>query len=166
MFLLWPLLLACVMPLGFWSHLPTMFGYLLIVALCCITTSTTALFCSTIFRKSATSLISTYVIILVLFAPPVAAGYFANSSYQDAGGVAEPCSSVPRAPSPRHFRCRSKWRTTRGSFIRMLRPICSYSSATSVGRSCTGTSLLMMMRLFQVRWAWRSGVGQAFQPDS
>src|SRR4029077_18375683 len=87
-FLLWPVLLACLMPLGFWSHLPTMFGYLIIVALCCITTSTTALFCSTIFRKSATSLISTYVIILVLFAAPVAAGYFAKSFYQEAGGAA------------------------------------------------------------------------------
>ena len=33
-FLLWPVLLAvAMMPLGFWSHLPTMVGYLLIVGL-------------------------------------------------------------------------------------------------------------------------------------
>ena len=32
-FLLWPVLLACVMPLPFWYNLPTMAGYLLVVAL-------------------------------------------------------------------------------------------------------------------------------------
>ena len=32
-FLLWPVLLACVMPLPFWYNLPTMAGYFLIVAL-------------------------------------------------------------------------------------------------------------------------------------
>ena len=32
-FLLWPVLLACIMPLPFWYNLPTMAGYLLIVAL-------------------------------------------------------------------------------------------------------------------------------------
>ncbi len=39
-FLLWPLVLACLMPpLGFWSHLPTIFGYIYVVALCCVTTA-------------------------------------------------------------------------------------------------------------------------------
>jgi ABC-type transport system involved in multi-copper enzyme maturation permease subunit len=32
-FLLWPVLLACIMPLPFWYNLPTMLGYLIIVAL-------------------------------------------------------------------------------------------------------------------------------------
>ncbi len=31
-FLLWPVLLACLMPLPFWHHLPTMVGYVLVVA--------------------------------------------------------------------------------------------------------------------------------------
>ena len=72
-FLLWPVLLACMMPLRFWSHLPTMVGYLLIVALTCVTTAMTALFCSTVFHKSATSLICTYMIIVVMFVGPLAA---------------------------------------------------------------------------------------------
>ena len=39
----------------------------------------TALFCSTLFRKSATSLMCTYVIIAVLFLAPVAAGVFTQT---------------------------------------------------------------------------------------
>jgi ABC-type transport system involved in multi-copper enzyme maturation permease subunit len=82
-FLLWPVLLACVMPLPFWSHLPVMAGYLLIVALCCVTTAVTALFCSSIFHKSSTSLICTYMVIVVMFIGPLAAGYFAETFFND-----------------------------------------------------------------------------------
>jgi ABC-type transport system involved in multi-copper enzyme maturation permease subunit len=80
-FLLWPVVLACVMPLPFWSNLPTMGGYLMIVALCCVTTAVTALFCSTIFQKSATSLIATYLIIVVMFMGPVAVTFFAKTFF-------------------------------------------------------------------------------------
>jgi ABC-type transport system involved in multi-copper enzyme maturation permease subunit len=80
-FLLWPVLLACLMPVGYWSNLPTMLGYFVIVALCCVTTAMTALFCSSLFDKTATSLISTYLVIIVLFTAPVAANYFANTFF-------------------------------------------------------------------------------------
>jgi ABC-type transport system involved in multi-copper enzyme maturation permease subunit len=78
-FLLWPVLLACIMPLPFWYNLPTMAGYLLVVLLACVTTATTALFCSTVFQKSSTSLIATYLIIVTMFMAPVAASFFAKS---------------------------------------------------------------------------------------
>jgi len=82
-FLLWPVLLALIMvPLGFLSHLPTMIGYFLIVGLCCVTTAMTALFCSTVFHKSATSLISTYLIITVMFVGPLAARFFAETFFR------------------------------------------------------------------------------------
>jgi ABC-type transport system involved in multi-copper enzyme maturation permease subunit len=87
-FLLWPVLLACLMPLGFLSHLPTIFGYLLIVALCCVTTAMTALFCSTVFHKSATSLICTYLVIVVMFVGPLAARFFADTFFQGRAGAA------------------------------------------------------------------------------
>ncbi|MGD9632060.1 MAG: ABC transporter permease subunit, partial [Pirellulales bacterium] len=88
-FLLWPVLLALLMwPLGFMSHLPTMLGYFLIVALCCLTTAMTALFCSTMFHKSATSLISTYMIITVMFVGPLAARFFANTFFQGQASAA------------------------------------------------------------------------------
>lgn len=81
-FLLWPVLLACLMPLPFWHHLPTMGGYVLIVALTCVVTAVTALFCSTIFQKTSTSLISTYLVIVVMFMGPVAVKFFAETFYK------------------------------------------------------------------------------------
>ena len=152
-FLLWPVLLACLMPLGFWSHLPTMFGYLLIVALCCITTSTTALFCSTIFRKSATSLISTYVIILVLFAAPVAAGYFANSFYQDAGGVAATAQLGILSPFAATFSLPLEMADNQGVLHSDASPnLLVFFGHVGWSILYNGMLLLVMMRLFQVRW--------------
>jgi ABC-type transport system involved in multi-copper enzyme maturation permease subunit len=75
-FLMWPVVLACIMPLDYWHNLPTMAGYFLIVALTCVTTAMTGLFCSTLFRKSTTSLMSTYVIIGTMFLAPIAAAAF------------------------------------------------------------------------------------------
>jgi ABC-type transport system involved in multi-copper enzyme maturation permease subunit len=77
-FLMWPVFLACVMPLDYWYNLPTMGGYFLIVGLTCVTTATTGLFCSTLFRRSATSLMCTYAIIAVMFLTPIAAGAFVD----------------------------------------------------------------------------------------
>jgi ABC-type transport system involved in multi-copper enzyme maturation permease subunit len=87
-FLLWPVLLACVMPLPFWYNLPTMAGYLIVVALTCVTTAVTALFCSTIFQKSSTSLISTYLVIGVMFMAPLAMTYFADTFFSGSLGAA------------------------------------------------------------------------------
>ncbi len=81
-FLVWPVILACLMPLGFWPHLLTILGYLVIVAICCVTTAMTALFCSTVFHKSATSLMCTYLVIMLMFVGPVAAGYFAETFFR------------------------------------------------------------------------------------
>lgn len=78
-FLMWPVILACIMPLEFWHNLPTMAGYFLVVALTCLTTAMTALFCSTLFRKSSTSLMATYMVIIVLFLVPMATQVFVQS---------------------------------------------------------------------------------------
>ncbi len=78
-FLLWPVILACIMPLAFWSNLPTMAGYFLIVALAAITTSMTALFCSTISSKTTTSLMASYLVLAAMFMAPVAANFFTKT---------------------------------------------------------------------------------------
>lgn len=83
-FLMWPVLLACIMPSEYWSNLPTMGGYFLIVIATCITTAITALFCSTLFQKSTTSLLATYTVIIALFLVPVAAEVFVNVFLSDA----------------------------------------------------------------------------------
>ena len=86
-FLLWPVILACLMQKALWGNLPTVAGYLLIVGLCCVTTAMTALFCSTIAHKTSTSLLTTYLLILVMFTTPVAATFFAATFFGGSDGV-------------------------------------------------------------------------------
>ena len=83
MFLLWPLLLACVMVSYYWTNLHIVAAYLLIVALTAITTATVALFCSTLFRKTSISLMTSYLIIVSLFTMPVAINYFAQTFFSE-----------------------------------------------------------------------------------
>jgi ABC-type transport system involved in multi-copper enzyme maturation permease subunit len=80
-FLLWPVLLACLMVASFWSNLAAIGAYLSIVALSCLTTATLALFCSTCFRKTSASLMTTYLIIIGLYCAPLAATYFADTFF-------------------------------------------------------------------------------------
>ncbi len=87
-FLLWPLLLACLMPLDYWQNLPTMGCYVLVIALTCLTTASTALFCSVFFRKTSHSLIASYLIIITLFMLPLAARYFASTFFPGSDSTA------------------------------------------------------------------------------
>lgn len=80
-FLMWPVLLACLMPVGYWANIGTMFGYFLIVALTCLTTAMTALFCSAIFSKTSQSLMASYLVIMTLFIAPLTARYFADTFF-------------------------------------------------------------------------------------
>jgi hypothetical protein len=80
-FLLWPVLLACLMVSAYWTNLLSVLGYLIIVALSCLTTAIVALFCSVILRKTAVSLMTTYLIIIVLFCVPLAARFFAEGFF-------------------------------------------------------------------------------------
>jgi hypothetical protein len=96
------------MPVGFWDSLPTMGGYLVIVALTCVTTALTALFCSAIFRKTSTSLMASYLIILMLFMGPAAIRFFATTffpsstaaSFAEALGIVSPISATFVLPLP------------------------------------------------------------------
>ena len=83
MFLLWPLLLAVVMVNTYWSHLPQVIGYVSVVLTVCFTTATIALFCSVMFHKTSTSLMTTYLIIALLFMVPLAVTYFANTFFAE-----------------------------------------------------------------------------------
>jgi ABC-type transport system involved in multi-copper enzyme maturation permease subunit len=80
-FLLWPLLLACVMVSYYWSNMLTIGGYLVIILLTCLTTAGLALFCSVIFRKTSVSMMTSYVMVVVLFTAPVATTLFAQAFY-------------------------------------------------------------------------------------
>ena len=155
-FLLWPVVLACLMPLPFWHHLGTMAGYVLIVGLTCVITAVTALFCSTVFQKSSTSLIATYLIIVVMFMAPVAVKFFAQTFYKgtpaadiaDTAGVMSPFSATFALPlNIEDDDARSASSTLPASsdlrvFFGFILWAIVYSSAL----------ILLMMRLFQVRW--------------
>lgn len=87
LFLLWPLLLACVMVKDYWSNLPAVGAYLVIVLMTCLTTAITALFCSVFFRKSSQAMMTTYLIIILLFCGPLAATFFADTFFPAHGAT-------------------------------------------------------------------------------
>ncbi|MHC4180540.1 MAG: ABC transporter permease subunit [Planctomycetota bacterium] len=84
-FLVWPLLLACLLPpWTYWQDMATMFGYVAIIALTSLTTTTLAMFCSVLFRKTSVALMTAYLVIMLLFAVPVAVNWFARFFFPDA----------------------------------------------------------------------------------
>jgi hypothetical protein len=82
-FLLWPVLLACLMVSSYWTNLAAVFGYISIVLTTCLTTAVLALFCSVVFRKTSVSLMTSYLVIIVLFCVPLAARFFAEGFFPD-----------------------------------------------------------------------------------
>jgi ABC-type transport system involved in multi-copper enzyme maturation permease subunit len=161
-FLLWPVLLACVMPLPFWHNLPTMAGYVLIVALTCVTTAVTALFCSSIFHKTATSLISTYMIIVVMFMAPVAVKYFAQTFFQGTSEAAIASKVGVLSPFAATFALPLDVESSEGATLNSAEAVAAAKAASSDLRIFFGyvgwtilynaVLILVMIRLFQVRW--------------
>lgn len=105
-FLLWPVVLACVMVQGYWSNLASVGAYLVIVVLTCVTTAVTALFCSVMFRKTSTSLMTSYLLVIVLFCLPLAVNFFAaeffpshpSTKYVEWIGLSSPFSASFAVP--------------------------------------------------------------------
>lgn len=76
-FLVWPLLLAWLLPPWFyWADTLTILGYLAVILVTALTTTTVAMFCSVIFRKTSVSMMTAYLVLCVLFVLPVAAKLF------------------------------------------------------------------------------------------
>jgi hypothetical protein len=71
MFLLWPLLLACVMVGDLRHNFLAMLAFIAIVLMTCLTTANLALFTSVISKKSSVSLILSYMVIGTLFIAPL-----------------------------------------------------------------------------------------------
>lgn len=80
-FLLWPLLLACGMISFYWGNLLAIGAYLTIFLLTCLTTGLVALFCSVMFQKTSSSLMTTYLIIVLLFLGPLGFDFFAQTFF-------------------------------------------------------------------------------------
>ena len=71
-FLLWPLLLGALMVDSFWSNWASVLGMFAIVGMVCVTDAVIAMFCSVFSRKTSISLMTTYVVLLALYAAPIA----------------------------------------------------------------------------------------------
>lgn len=83
MFLVWPVALAAVMVQAYWTNMPAVGAYLVMILLTCVTTAMLALFCSVVFRKTSVSLMSTYALIVGLFFGPLAVNFFADTFFGD-----------------------------------------------------------------------------------
>jgi ABC-type transport system involved in multi-copper enzyme maturation permease subunit len=83
LFLVWPVLLACVMVSLYWTNLLSVVAYLLIVLITCLTTAMLALFCSVLFHKTSHAMMTTYLVIIVLFCAPLACSFFADTFFRD-----------------------------------------------------------------------------------
>ena len=80
-FLVWPVLLAIAMVPDYWGNIPSILAYFVIIALTCLTTANVALFFSTFFLRTSTSLIASYVVIVCLFLAPPACRFFAETYF-------------------------------------------------------------------------------------
>jgi ABC-type transport system involved in multi-copper enzyme maturation permease subunit len=88
-FLVWPLLLAWVLPpWTYRSDTPALILYAVIIALTSVTTTTLAVFCSVVFRKTSVSMMTAYVVILGLFAVPLIVSFLAEAYFRFAPATA------------------------------------------------------------------------------
>ncbi|MCE9605943.1 MAG: ABC transporter permease subunit [Planctomycetia bacterium] len=83
MFLMWPLVLACLMVPEYYGNLPTFALMFVLVAATCAFTSIVSLFCSVCFQKSNVSLTVAYLSIACLFLLGPAADYFGRSFFPE-----------------------------------------------------------------------------------
>ncbi|MFH1268592.1 MAG: ABC transporter permease [Planctomycetota bacterium] len=84
-FLVWPLLLAWLLPPWTFRHDSlTILGYLAIILVTSLTTSTLAMFSSVVFRRTSVALMTSYLVVLLVFAFPIAVKLFADLLFPDA----------------------------------------------------------------------------------
>jgi ABC-type transport system involved in multi-copper enzyme maturation permease subunit len=84
-FVAWPLLLAWLLPpWTYWRDTFSMLGYVGIVIMSCLTTTILAMFCSVLMRKTTTAMATAYIVIMLLYAVPLAVEGFARLKYPEA----------------------------------------------------------------------------------
>lgn len=134
MFLMWPVVLACVFVPDFYPNLLSFVGMTLVVCVTCLVTAVVSLFCSVSFRKSYVSLTTAYLALGCLFLLPQAADYFMQSFLPESaaarvvhsGAMVSPFAAVFAMPldlpdlgagSARLVRRPADWPTIAGYFI-------------------------------------------------
>ncbi len=116
-FLLWPVVLALFLSFQYFSTIPTIIAYFVIVALTCLTTAVMALFYSTLMNKTVTSLMATYSTIILLYLAPLAGSYFGNTYFPlatttkvvNASTVTSPFAAAFNIPLYVEYNSDSRW---------------------------------------------------------
>jgi ABC-type transport system involved in multi-copper enzyme maturation permease subunit len=151
-FLLWPLLLACVMvPDPYWTNLFSVGMYIAIIGLCCLTTATIALFCSVLFKKTAHSLMTTYFVIIVLFCLPLAMLFFAERFFTSAPMTAWVRSANMTSPFAAAFSVPMRFANTNEMPNRAGDPLL-YISYVGFSVGLLIVLLALIIWLFNTRW--------------
>jgi hypothetical protein len=153
MFLLWPVLLACLMVSQYWTNLHCVAGYLSIVLLTCLTTGTVALFCSVLFQKTSTSLMCSYLVIIVLYCVPLAVDFFATeffashpaTEYVEWVGVASPFAAAFAIPLDMELVTVAEEVAVTGNWS-------LYGAYVAFTIALNALLLLLMVWLFSARW--------------
>lgn len=97
-FLIWPLLLAFLMVTVYWATFHSLLAYVGLILMACQTTATIALFCSVLFKKTSISLMTSYLVLIVLFAGPVAVEFFTTTFYEAGDEVSVLTQSTVASP--------------------------------------------------------------------
>lgn len=163
MFLLWPFLLATILNSladfdNYFTKWPNLLTFVAIVVMCCVTNSVVAMFCSSVMRKTSVAMMVSYLILLVMYALPMAAWGLAEAFSLDAqfvdatrwSGVTSPmvaCINVP-------FDLTGNTRALPDVVLRSWLQVAGYFAATTV---FTGGLIGLMLGLFRNRWtlSWR-----------
>lgn len=98
MFLMWPVLLACLLVPDYYTNLPTFAGMLAVVVVTCVVSSVVSLFCSVGFQKSYVSLTAAYLALGCLYLLPPAADYFARTYLSDTAAASVAHASAAASP--------------------------------------------------------------------
>jgi len=152
-FLIWPLLLAWLLPPWTYRHdTITMLGYVAIIAVTSLTTTTLPMFCSVVFRKTTVSMMTAYLLLIGLFAVPVAIEAFARLLLPPGDPA---ISAIRRFTFTSPFSASFALPLSVGETLRQAQwPICF--AFASFYAMVNATLLWLMLRFFDVRWRVRA----------
>jgi ABC-type transport system involved in multi-copper enzyme maturation permease subunit len=159
LFLVWPVLLACVMVSLYWSNLLSVVAYLSIVLITCVSTAMLALFFSVLFKKTSHAMMTTYMVIIVLFCAPLAMSFFAHSFFPDHPntpiveqlGLASPFAAAFAVPLDMGLTA-AEAGSTAAAEQQALGNWPLFLAYVLFSLGLNGTLLLVMMWLFNTRW--------------
>jgi ABC-type transport system involved in multi-copper enzyme maturation permease subunit len=161
MFLMWPVLLACVMVSMYWTNMTSVAAYLLVVLMTCLTTAILALFCSVVFRKTSISLMTTYLVIILLFCAPLAISFFADTFYPENSlaeklkqvGLTSPFAATFSIPLYMDFDLnQSGWEPPPSDWPTYVRGFLPFAYYIAFSSGFNVLLLTTMVWLFNVRW--------------